>query len=146
MLIYAQEIPKGKRRGSTMPKLLHCADLHLDSPFRDRDAERSARRRRELRRIFSSMIDYVKAEKIPLVLIAGDLFDGACVTSDTVAYVKEAFASAPDCRFVIAPGNHDPRTPDSVYEKEAFPDNVYVFQGDQLSSFDFPELNTTVYG
>ena len=84
-----------------MLKLLHCADLHLDSPFRDRDPESSARRRRELRRVFSSLVDFVKAESIPLVLLVGDLFDGTAVTSDTVSFVKERLASAPDCRFVI---------------------------------------------
>lgn len=129
-----------------MLKLLHCADLHLDSPFRDRDPESSARRRRELRRVFSSLVDFVKAESIPLVLLVGDLFDGAAVTSETVSFVKEALASVPDCRFVIAPGNHDPHTPDSVYAKDVFPSNVYIFHEPTLTSFDFPELNVTVYG
>lgn len=129
-----------------MLTFLHCADLHLDSPFHSRSAEMSSRRRRQHRRVFSDMIDYIRREQIPLVLIAGDLFDGACVTSETVAYVREAFASLPDCRFVIAPGNHDAMTAGSVYATSAFSENVYVFDRSELTSFDFPELNATVYG
>ena len=129
-----------------MLKFLHCADLHLDSPFHSRSAELSSARRRGQRRVFSAMIEYVRAERLPLVLIAGDLFDGACVTSDTVSFVCEAFASLPDCRFVIAPGNHDPYLPGSVYETHPFPENVFIFDRAELTSFDFPSLNTTVYG
>lgn len=129
-----------------MLTFLHCADLHLDSPFHSRSAELSSARRRGQRRVFSAMIDYVREEKIPLVLIAGDLFDGACVTSDTVSFVCEAFASLPDCQFVIAPGNHDAYTAGSVYQTRSFPPNVHIFDRDELTSFDFPALNTTVYG
>ena len=127
-------------------KILHCADLHLDSPFRSGSAEKSEVRRRELRGAFSSLILYVKSEKIPLVLMAGDLFDSDFVTRETAAFVASELASAPDCRFVIAPGNHDPFSEDSVYAKVSFPENVYLFRDTALSCFSFPELGVDVYG
>ena len=95
-----------------MVKLLHCADIHLDTPFRSKSAERSAALRRQLRRAFSAMVEYARKENINIVLLAGDVFDTRTVTSDTVNFVKESFASAPECTFVISPGNHDPYTKD----------------------------------
>lgn len=129
-----------------MPKLLHCADIHLDTPFHSRSAEQSSKARRELRRVFSSVIDYVKENGISIALLAGDIFDGSSVTSDTVAFFKDAVASCPDCAFVISPGNHDPYVESCVYESSVFPDNVYIFKSQELSYFDFPEQNIRVYG
>ncbi len=127
-------------------KILHCADLHLDSPFRSGDAEKSEVRRRELRGTFSSLILYIKSEGIRLALLAGDLFDSGFVTRETAAFVAGELASVPDCRFVIAPGNHDPYTEDSVYARVPFPENVYIFRDTALNCFSFPELGVDVYG
>ncbi len=127
-------------------KILHCADLHLDSPFRSGSAEKSEVRRRELRGTFSSLILYIKTEGIKLALLAGDLFDSAFVTKETAAFVTKELASVPECRFVISPGNHDPFTPDSIYAKVPFPDNVYLFHDTALSKFSFPDLGVEVYG
>lgn len=129
-----------------MVKLLHCADIHLDTPFRSRSAERSAVLRRQLRRAFSEMIEYVKKENIKIVLLSGDVFDTSTVTSDTVGFVKDAFASAPECSFVISPGNHDPYTKESVWTSTDLTDNVYIFESSEMSYFDFPEANVRVYG
>ena len=127
-------------------KILHCADLHLDSPFRSGSAEKSEVRRRELRGTFSSLILYIKTEGIKLALLAGDLFDSSFVTKETAAFVIKEIASVPDCQFVIAPGNHDPFTEDSVYSRFSFGENVYVFPRAMLSHFYFEKLNTYVYG
>ncbi|MBE6622238.1 MAG: hypothetical protein E7630_04745 [Ruminococcaceae bacterium] len=127
-------------------KILHCADIHLDSPFRSGSAEKSEVRRRELRGTFSSLMLYVKTEGIPLVLFAGDLFDSNMTTKETVSFVMKEFAAIPECRFVIAPGNHDPFTSDSVYAKTVLPDNVFLFRESTLGKFSFPELGVEVYG
>ena len=129
-----------------MLKLLHCADLHLDTPFCSRNAEQSEVRRRELRETFTSLLQYVKREEIALVLMAGDLFDSTTVTRDTADFVAESFATVPSCRFVIAPGNHDPYTEGGIYARTEFPSNVYIFTEPTWQSFSFPELNVTVYG
>lgn len=129
-----------------MVKLLHCADIHLDTPFRSKSAERSASLRRQLRRTFNAMVEYAKKENINIVLLAGDVFDTRTVTSDTVNFVKESFASAPECTFVISPGNHDPYTKDSVWADSDLGKNVFVFDSSEMRFFDFPEQNVRVYG
>lgn len=129
-----------------MLKILHTGDIHLDSPFSGLDARRSEIRRAELRHTFSSLMTYVRDNSIDLLLIAGDFFDTGFVTKETVSIVLREFSRVPDCKIVISPGNHDPYTPDSVYAKVKFPENVYIFKSSEETSFSFPELGCEVYG
>lgn len=129
-----------------MPKIIHTADIHLDSPFALFDVQKAQARKNELRGVFTSLVMFAKTEKADLVIIAGDLFDSEFVTRETVELITTQFASVPDCRFVITPGNHDPATQRGPYLKSVFPKNVYVFTGKELSKFEFPEINTDVYG
>lgn len=131
---------------TTPVKILHCADIHLDSPFADRSPEKSAVRRNELRGAFSSMMTYARLNSVDIMLIAGDLFDNRYVTPDTVSLVLREFSSNKSCRFVISPGNHDPYTQNSIYNKIEFPSNVFIFDSDRLSFFSFDDLKTDVYG
>lgn len=129
-----------------MVKILHTGDVHLDSPFTLEDASRSQARRSELRTAFSSMMSYIKTSGIDLCLIAGDLMDNEFATKDSVAFLLREFASVPECRFVISPGNHDPYTETSVYAKTVFPDNVHIFKTAECQKIEFPELGCDVYG
>ena len=129
-----------------MVKILHTGDVHLDSPFTLEDPSRSRARRSELRTAFSSMISYIKTSGIELCLIAGDLLDNDFVTKDTLAFLLREFASAPDCRFVISPGNHDPYTETSAYAKAEFPENVYIFKTPECRKIEFEDLGCDVYG
>ncbi|MHB1155113.1 MAG: metallophosphoesterase family protein [Eubacteriales bacterium] len=130
----------------TPVKILHCADIHLDSPFTDRSPEKAAVRRNELRGAFSSMMTYARLNAVDIMLIAGDLFDSQYVTPDTVSLVLREFSGNKFCRFIISPGNHDPYTQNSIYDKIEFPSNVYIFDNDRLSYFSFDDLETDVYG
>lgn len=127
-------------------KILHCADIHLDSPFADSSPEKAAVRRNELRGSFSSMMTYARLNNTDIMLIAGDLFDSEYVTPETVSLVLREFNGNRSCRFVISPGNHDPYSQNSVYEKVDFPPNVYIFDSEELSLFSFDDLETDVYG
>jgi len=129
-----------------MIKFLHCADLHLDSPLASLDLRRAEVRRNELRAALTSLTFWARTNKIDFLLISGDLFDSAYVSRDTVALLQREFASLGDCRVIIAPGNHDPYTAQSYYRRADFPENVYIFDSPELSCFDFPDKNTTVYG
>ena len=92
-------------------RILHMGDVHLDSPFSALGVDESESRRRELRGTFTSILYLAKEKNIDLVLISGDLFDDGYATGETVELLCSQFAALPDCRFVIAPGNHDPFTP-----------------------------------
>ncbi len=127
-------------------KILHCADIHLDSPFSSCPPEKSEQRRGELRATFEAMMRYAKEERFPLVLIAGDLFDYGFVTKKTADLLARVFADMPETKIVIAPGNHDANCEGGVYGSVNFPENVYIYKSEDLECFEFPELGVDVYG
>ena len=129
-----------------MPKIIHAADIHLDAPFSLFDVQKAQVRKNELRGAFTSMILYAKTEKADMVIISGDLFDSGFATKETMALITSQFASLPECKFVIVPGNHDPITPRSPYKKEVFPPNVYIFEDEKISKFSFDDIGVDVYG
>lgn len=131
-----------------MLKVIHTADIHLDSPFSLDSAETAALRREELREMFRRLCRYVGEQKADLVLIAGDLFDRKYVTKNTVDLVVRELGALPEVRFVITPGNHDYYSPDSIWVKTDFPANVTVFKSEHLSkvSLTVREQKVDVYG
>ena len=56
-------------------KILHAADLHLDSPFEGLPAGKAAIRRGEQRALLSRISELTRLECVQLVLLAGDLLD-----------------------------------------------------------------------
>lgn len=128
-----------------MLKILHTGDIHLDSPFSRLDARRAEIRRTELRAAFSSMMRFARENGVAMILIAGDLFDSESVTKETVALLRREFAAFPG-PVVIAPGNHDPLVPGSVWERADFSDNVHIFTQSALTRLSFDSLGADVYG
>lgn len=132
-----------------MLKVIHAADFHLDSPFSLEDASSAALRREQLRETFRRLIRYISEVNADLVLIAGDLFDRKFVTKNTVELVVNSFASLPNTRFIITPGNHDYYAPDSIWTKTVFPENVTIFKTEKLAKVTFDDINghkVAVYG
>ncbi|MBR6743676.1 MAG: DNA repair exonuclease [Clostridia bacterium] len=129
-----------------MVKIIHTADIHLDSPFSLLDVQKAKIRKNELRETFSDIIRLAESEKADIMVIAGDLFDNDFVTKETTGFLVSMFASVPSCRFVIAPGNRDYIWGRSPYRKENFSKNVYIFDKEQVSCFSFPEIGVDVYG
>ncbi len=128
-----------------MLKILHTGDVHLDTPFSTLDPSHAEIRRNELRGTFTSMLHYARTENFDMILISGDLFDAIFVTRDTIAMIKSEFSKI-SCPIVISPGNHDSVSEASVWRQGIFPDNTYIFDRPELQYFDFPELNTRVWG
>lgn len=129
-----------------MIKIIHCADLHLDSPFSASTLQRAKNKRELLRGTFTSLILYAQMEKADIMLLPGDIFDSEYVSRQTVSLLVSQFEKVPECRFVISPGNHDPYKSGSPYMHEKFPSNVYIFSSPLLSKFSFDDINTDVYG
>lgn len=129
-----------------MAKLLHTADLHLDSPFASLSPAQAASRREGLRGVFTSMTTYARTEGVELLLIAGDLFDARFVTRDTAALIQSELAKLTDTFVVISPGNHDPYSPSSIWTTLELPDNVHLFTSETLERVSVPGKNIDVYG
>ena len=129
-----------------MIKILHTADLHLDSPFSLKDPETAQAMRRSLRGTFTSAMLFARSENVDIVLISGDVFDTGFASRDTLNLLKSEFEKNPGIRFVIAPGNHDPYTENSPWAKTEFPPNVHIFKSSALNRVSFDDINTDVYG
>lgn len=126
-------------------RVLHAADLHLDSAFGALTAEQARQRRAESRRSPERLVEWANDHGVQLLLLAGDLFDGGELRGDTAPLLARALGAFRG-RVVIAPGNHDPYTPDGPYARTLWPDNVHVFTEDRMQAVTFPELGCTVYG
>ena len=128
-----------------MLKLLHAADLHLDSPFAGLSPEQAALRRQEQRALLDRLADLANDEGADLVLLSGDLLDGARVYRETVDALAQTLGRI-RAKVFIAPGNHDPYTAASPYTLPIWPDNVHIFTSPQPAKVPLPELGCTVYG
>lgn len=128
-----------------MPKIVHAADLHLDSAFGGLPMDKARERRRESREMAGRLAALVREEKAEIVLLAGDLFDGERVFPETLEQLKAALAGM-GCPVFIAPGNHDPYTRHSPYAAADWPGNVHIFRGEAMEAVLLPDLDCVVCG
>lgn len=115
-----------------MIKILHTADIHLDSPLRSlalRDAELRDQVQTATRAAFTRIVDTALAEGVAAVLLAGDLFDGAERSARTAAFLTGQLdrLRANKIRVFYIKGNHDAENP--LTGELSLPDNVHVFDG-----------------
>lgn len=129
-----------------MLRIFHLADVHLCRPFRGLrlDPGRAVARTGELLETFSRAVQAATDERFDLMLVAGDLFEHDHVDRATLRVVMEAFAAF-DRPVLIAPGNHDPATPDSPYRRLAWPHNVHIF-GPSFSYLELFDKSLRVHG
>lgn len=118
-------------------KVIHCADLHLDSPLTTHmSREQAARRSLELLHSFVRLTRYAREEGVRVVLIAGDLFDGERVTLRTLETLLEAVAQSPGVDYLYLPGNHDGAA--RAFSGRQLPPNFHSFS-ETWTSFSYPE-------
>ena len=126
-------------------KILHAADLHLDSPFEALSAGKAAIRRQEQRQLLSSLAELAGAEQVDLVLLSGDLLDSGNTYYETGEELIRSLQEIQAPVF-IAPGNHDFYSPKSPYARLQLPENVHIFREKAIRFVSLPRLNARVYG
>lgn len=138
---------------STTRKVLHAADIHLDSPLKKLDRYESAPRdqiRGASRRALQNLTQFAIDQDVDLVVIAGDLYDGDWSDQNTgLAFVAEASKLiAAGIPLLVIRGNHDaanqmtsslplPKNPDGS--------DVFLQTGKPESRF-FEDLGIAVHG
>ena len=91
-------------------RIVHAADVHLDTPFRRHDAALRQRLQQAGREAFRSLVNLTLDERADALVIAGDLFDNEWLTIATERVLTSELARLTDAgvTVVYATGNHDP--------------------------------------
>jgi exonuclease SbcD len=130
-------------------KILHCADLHLDSPLRGLEADPDAPAaliRGATRQALTNLIDFAIAEKVAAVLIAGDLYDGEWQDWRTGQFLIAALTrlTRAGIRVVAISGNHDAES--IITRKLTWPDGATMLPANKAGTVQIPDLNLHIHG
>ena len=107
-------------------KIIHCADLHLDSQMTANLTKEQAReRKREIIRTFTRMVEYAEKTGVRLIMISGDLFDTRNVSALARNTVRDMICTHPQIDFLYLRGNHD--SDNFLSKLEEVPDNLLLF-------------------
>ena len=126
-------------------RILHAADLHLDSAFVGLAEEKAALLRQESRDILRRMVDWANDHAVDVMLLSGDLFDSDRMYSQTARTLAQALARFRG-RIFVSPGNHDFYAPGSGYDAVDWPENVHIFTSHRPQTVLLRSLNASVTG
>lgn len=120
-------------------KLLHFADLHLDTRF---DRAGPARRKAQ-RDTLGLIVELACAQEVDALLCAGDLYEHDRFSPDTAAFLRSAFDI--DVPVYLAPGDDDWYGPQSLYQQVDWSPNVHVFTEEALEPVELAD-GVTLWG
>ena len=102
-------------------KLMICSDLHLGA--QDIAANKAAA-------LLDRISARIRENGIQVLLVAGNLTDGADPDGSVADMLDRFFLSVPETYIFITPGNTDPYNINSIYAARSWPENVKIFTGD----------------
>ncbi len=124
-------------------KLIHTADLHLDSKMESNlDPEQAQLRRQELLERFSELVEYAVENEVQAILIAGDLFDKTRIRKNVKTRVLDEIRLHPDLDFLYLKGNHDNN--DLLQDVDLSElKNLKMFESEKWTSYTYEEVVIT---
>lgn len=132
-----------------MTTFLHAADIHLDSPLSGLSRYEGApvdEVRAATRRALDNLVGYALAEDVPLLVLAGDVYDGDWQDFQTGLHFVRQMTRLRDggVRVALVRGNHDAA---SVMSRSLpLPENVAVLPDDAPGSVRYDDLGLVVHG
>lgn len=121
-----------------MTKIIHCADLHLDSPMETHMTEEQASiRNTEIIHTFLRMTEYAAKNDVRAVIIAGDMFDGERIKIRTVDEILDAIRWTPNVDYLYLAGNHDGAT--YAFADHDMPGNLKIF-GKEWTTYKYDSV------
>ena len=114
-------------------RIIHCADLHIDSKMNSHlSAEKAKQRKNELLDTFKRMLVFADENDVKAVIIAGDLFDTNHISARARNAVRSLIEDYGEIDFYYLRGNHDV---DSAFDKQGeLPKNLHLF-GDEWTQY-----------
>lgn len=130
-------------------RFVHAADVHLDSPMKGLSAYPGApvdAVRGATRLALESLVDFCLAERVDLLVIAGDVFDGAWKDFHTGLYLVSQLTRLreADIPVVMIRGNHDAAS--VVTTGLRLPDGIHQLPHDQPDTVVLEHLGVAVHG
>jgi exonuclease SbcD len=130
-------------------KLVHAADIHLDSPMHGLSAYDTApvaELRLATRGALRGLVDLCRDEAADVLLIGGDLYDGDWHDYATGAFFVREAARLVEAgvRIVMVTGNHDAAS--RITKALRLPEGVTVLPADAPGTVVFEDLGLAVHG
>lgn len=120
-------------------RLIHCADLHLESEMKFL-SDQAKDRREELLDTYQRMVEYAVENEVDAILISGDLYDFATkIRVSAKKRVAKAILEHPEISFFYLKGNHDMADITDCFD-EGVPDNLYLFNDKEWTSYRIGEV------
>ena len=118
-------------------KLIHTADIHLDSPLTQ--VNNRQKRRLELLGALSNLSEYANNNGVSAIIVAGDLFDDQFATNNTIQGVADIVANSNATWFVLR-GNHG-RGANDAYQKLQQACPQIKFFGNNWQTYTMGDVN-----
>lgn len=130
-------------------KIIHAADLHIDSPLRGLDRYEGApveRLRGATRRALENLVALCIEERADVLLLAGDVFDGSWKDYSTGLFFVAQMARLREANVpvVIVRGNHDAAS--SVVKALRLPANVHELSSRKPETHELRDAGIAVHG
>jgi exonuclease SbcD len=128
-------------------KFIHCADLHLGTPFKgisELNPQLSDTLRQSTYTSFDNIIALALKERVDCVLIAGDIYDSEDRSLRAQLCFRDGVSRLSDAgiRTLIAYGNHDPLNGWSATLK--WPEGTVAFPGDKVECIPLEDQNEKI--
>jgi DNA repair exonuclease SbcCD nuclease subunit len=117
-------------------RIVHFADLHLDTAFAWAPKDIAAKRRQAIRDTLIRICDVARERRVDALTCAGDLYEQERFIPDTTSFLVSTFAGLQPIPVLLAPGNHDWFAPESIYTTAKWSSNVHVFSENRLKGFE----------
>lgn len=112
-------------------KIIHCADLHLDSKMTANLTNEKAKvRKAELLNTFKNMVKFASKNDVKAIIIAGDLYDTKNISATAKNTVIGEIVRHTEIDFYYLRGNHDS---ESLFEGVEIPANLKLFNENWIS-------------
>lgn len=130
-------------------KIVHAADLHIDSPLRGLDRYDGApveRLRGATRRALENLVALCIEGRADVLLLAGDIFDGSWRDYSTGLFFMSQMSRLREAGVpvVLVRGNHDAQS--EVVKALRLPENVHELSAKKPATFELPNAGVVVHG
>lgn len=122
-------------------KIIHTADLHLESKMGvNLSKQKAEKRRNELLFTFENLVDEALKTGVKVIIIAGDMFDTKSLTKKSKEYVLNIFKKNSEIDFIYTSGNHDENN--FFFDIEDLPSNFKTFDN-EWKTYSYEDVDIT---